>query len=67
MQAIANSKKGFQQDKKGLLGNIFISVAAVADYYVLNRSEQKIKKDALDPYTFIRDAYDQNRAKRVKE
>ena len=26
--------------------DIFISVAAVADYYVLNRSEQKIKKDA---------------------
>jgi phosphopantothenoylcysteine decarboxylase/phosphopantothenate--cysteine ligase len=26
--------------------NIFISVAAVADYYVLNPSEQKIKKDA---------------------
>ena len=26
--------------------DIFIGVAAVADYYVLNRSEQKIKKDA---------------------
>jgi phosphopantothenoylcysteine decarboxylase / phosphopantothenate---cysteine ligase len=26
--------------------DIFISVAAVADYYVLNRSEMKIKKDA---------------------
>jgi len=26
--------------------DIFISVAAVADYYVLNQSEQKIKKDA---------------------
>ena len=26
--------------------NIFISVAAVSDYYVLNPSEQKIKKDA---------------------
>lgn len=28
------------------LADIFISVAAVADYYVLNQSEQKIKKDA---------------------
>ncbi|MBI5884323.1 MAG: VacJ family lipoprotein [Elusimicrobia bacterium] len=28
---------------------------------------EKIKKDALDPYTFIRDAHLQNRAKRVKE
>lgn len=28
---------------------------------------ESIKKDALDPYTFIRDAYKQNRDKKIKE
>ena len=28
---------------------------------------ESLKKDALDPYTFFRDAYEQNREKQIKE
>ncbi len=28
---------------------------------------ESFKKDALDPYTFFRDAYEQNREEKIKE
>ncbi|MBI4676728.1 MAG: VacJ family lipoprotein [Elusimicrobia bacterium] len=38
------------------------------NYISLHLGEyEKVKKDALDPYTFIRDAHLQNREKRIKE
>ncbi|MBI5624023.1 MAG: VacJ family lipoprotein [Elusimicrobia bacterium] len=48
--------------------NLGVTAGGHFNYISLHVGEyEKIKKDALDPYTFIRDAHLQNRAKRVKE
>lgn len=45
-----------------------ITVGGHSNDFSLHIGEyEKIKKDALDPYTFIRDAYKQNRDQRIKE
>jgi phospholipid-binding lipoprotein MlaA len=48
--------------------NMSVTAGGQFNFISLHIGEyEKIKKDALDPYTFIRDAHLQNRAKRVKE
>lgn len=71
------------RDGIGMIPNSFLNpvyyAASYRDFYAVTAANnfnylslhmeeyEQIKKDALDPYTFMRDAYDQNRKKKIKE
>lgn len=48
--------------------NVAVGTGEELNYISLHLGDyESIKKDALDPYSFIRDAYKQNRDKKIKE
>ncbi|MFA5138418.1 MAG: VacJ family lipoprotein [Elusimicrobiota bacterium] len=52
----------------GFETNLAVTAGERFNYLSLHIEEyESIKRDALDPYTFIRDAYKQNREKKIKE
>jgi phospholipid-binding lipoprotein MlaA len=57
-------------DEKVFFNTTYIAVGAaqiINDTSLRLGTYENIKKNALDPYTFVRDAYKQNRDKKIKE